>query len=464
MHFEASHGSAPTINSDALVAPTATEFQKAIEPVEVKFDKDDEDSLRDSSSSLDSSKSASRRLPGFNLYNLVKLLAKEPSQSAAYERLSRALAVSAERLNIKNAKGSTALHACAYLKRWDLAQLLIDAGADPLVKNAAGHTFFLTAVKDAGAPWEALFAQHAELLEKHRKFLASGARSGGRERRLARDVPKAESVQPIQMLMPVLSTQEFSAARCAFEAGLWEDSAALAGAAVSALLCEVSKKALTKMAQEAPRAFTLSAVSNGCKFDKDVAAIFCNRAVQEGWWSDAAVWGPIGKGLGQSVQRGWLDMALKARENMAIVELVRAGWLCDDDFVERCEEFGQYDLADELIDLRSVLKQVGSAPKSGSDSRGDSSEKLQTGSRTGVVAKVARTKRSLKSKTGGKARSGRGGGGSRRASASMIANLDRPMKEANDFEYQERKPLAKAPLIIVKKARVVTPQPLTLND
>ena len=38
----------------------------------------------------------------------------------------------------------------------------------------------------------------------------------------------------------------------------------------------------------------------------------------------------------------------------------------------------------------------------------------------------------------------------------MIANLDGPVREANEFEYKDKKPSTSTTIIIVKKARVIS--------
>lgn len=103
------------------------------------------------------------------LYNVVKLWARLPEDEAR-QKLSEALA-RPELANAKNNKGSTGLHAAGYLRRWDLAKIMIEAGADPLIKNLAGHDFYTLLVTAPRSPWRELLASHPDLIARQEAFL-----------------------------------------------------------------------------------------------------------------------------------------------------------------------------------------------------------------------------------------------------------------------------------------------------
>jgi hypothetical protein len=110
-------------------------------------------------------------------YGLMKDLG---AKKASVEQAREALAAAAERglsLEGKNAKGLGGLHACAQMRRWDLAGVLLEMGANPLAKSKTGLSFFAMASRDAGAPFEELFAARPELLE--RKRLRDAQRAAG---------------------------------------------------------------------------------------------------------------------------------------------------------------------------------------------------------------------------------------------------------------------------------------------
>lgn len=103
------------------------------------------------------------------LYNVVKLWARLPEEEAR-QKLSEALS-RPELVNAKNNKGSTGLHAAGYLRRWDLAKILMEAGADPLIKNLAGHDFYTLLVTAPRSPWRDLLSSHPDLIARQEAFL-----------------------------------------------------------------------------------------------------------------------------------------------------------------------------------------------------------------------------------------------------------------------------------------------------
>lgn len=118
---------------------------------------------------------ASQQYNPSSMYNLIKTLANDPLDSAT-EKIA-AFVRKYGNFDEPNSKGSTGLHACAYIRRWDLAKALLDMGADPLRKNNASHSFFLTLVKTPDAPWREVLSSHTDLIEKHERFLETKSAS-----------------------------------------------------------------------------------------------------------------------------------------------------------------------------------------------------------------------------------------------------------------------------------------------
>lgn len=373
-----------------------------------------------------------------SLYNLVKALAKEGDFDLAVGKLKASAIADVERVNVKNSKGSTALHACGYLRRWDMALVLLAAGADPLVRNAAGHSFFLTAVRDGGAPWEALFAGHPDLLSKHRKFLEKESRGPQRGPREVKGDTQSLVPRPPRASVPdaEVYVPESSAMSDSFESGEWSRFIFESGSA----RFDASSKAISCLVNSGPIGAVDLSIARGLRFNALDAEAICLRAVAEGWAAQGQLWVLVGKYLTPSIQRKVLARAIREEQFITVQSLARAGWSYDEAIIEGLEDAGACAVADALIDLQSMPP----APING-----PVVTKLGGGTRS-TIGKVAKSKR---------ARKGAGGQGvgrrpkaDKRAS-SMIANLDRPSREASDFEYKERQPQARAPLIIVKKAR-----------
>lgn len=385
-----------------------------------------------------------------SLYNLVKAAAKEINCVIGAERLRVAATKGGGRLDAKNSKGSTALHACAYLRRWDLAQVLLDAGANPLAKNAAGHTFFLTAVKDPVAPWEALFAAHSKLLEKHRQFLS---RTGDRSERPARPAREAQGKLRTEgeswPASPSRGSAPMNEARSAlFEEGLWAEFEAETKLGQTAAFLGSDEGWVRCLAEAGPGAVYAAVGCTGL-LRAPHARKLAERAIDENWVDDAWTWiRASGPQLTFGEQKDFMRRAWGNRAIPLMREMARRGWIYDEYLVEDCEEAEEFDFADLLVDLSASPP----PPLRPVFAGGASSKSVQNG---GLAAKSGnKVRRSMKG-AGGKARGARGS--KDRKPSSMIADLDRPAKEANDYEYKEKKPLAKAPLIIVKKARLAAP-------
>lgn len=141
--------------------------ENASEPRQESID----DHCSDASSALPEKKRKPRGRGRISFYDLIKEIAKMPEQEGL-AALRAELDSGGRSVDEKNAKGSTALHAAGYIKRWDLAEELLSRGASPSERNKVGHSFFLTVVKSPGAPWRELLKGHADLIAKHEKFLA----------------------------------------------------------------------------------------------------------------------------------------------------------------------------------------------------------------------------------------------------------------------------------------------------
>ena len=143
---------------------------------------------------VENQKKKPRRRGRLSFYDLLKELAKKDPK-AGLEGL-KAEIENGRAVDEKNAKGSTALHAAGYLKRWDFAKELLEAGASPTERNEVGHSFFLTAVKDPKAPWRELLEKFPDLVEKHERFLEkpkNGKKGGRSESDGMRDREKSSS-------------------------------------------------------------------------------------------------------------------------------------------------------------------------------------------------------------------------------------------------------------------------------
>lgn len=100
---------------------------------------------------------------GGSLYSFIKTIARMPLDEG--RQMLRERVKAHNNINALSIKGSTGLHACAYLKRWDLATILINAGANPDIKNQAGHSFWGTLFLNPKSTWENELAIDAELLK-----------------------------------------------------------------------------------------------------------------------------------------------------------------------------------------------------------------------------------------------------------------------------------------------------------
>lgn len=396
-----------------------------------------------------------RRAPGGSMgfYNLVKACAKDDPAAGA-TNLEAHVAQSGRDIDGTNAKGSTGLHACGYLKRWDLAQVLLGAGADPLCKNAAGHSFFLTAVRDAGAPWEKLLERHPELTERHRVFLAKETgrlrQDSGKRGERPQPTGKQRSLADGKAALPPgpregrREDSGFEQSLAAFiDAGDWRGASHLLdGGAANLTGFQFSADRIIRLAQSAPPAVLELLCTAAFPFTPESVLRLARRAVAEGW--EEKFWMRLGRAVPPASQEELLNSALRDKKIELVSSMAQQGWRFGEDFIENCEEAGYLDLADELIDLKSALRDLAPAaqavkPKKRSGS-GDQ----------GAQARKSHAKNGMGQK---KARPSGGGGGARRSA--MIANLDGPVREANEFEYKDRKPSAGTTIIIVKKARAI---------
>lgn len=392
--------------------------------------------------------SAAQAPPGPSMYNFVKAVAKDSAAPEAAERISERLRLRPEDALSQNSKKSTGLHACGYLKRWDMAMALLAAGADPEAKNDAGHSFFLTAANDPQAPVDILFSGHPHLLEKHRKFESKGLkRNRAKMPASEKDQPKDAPVQqgaakcgPARPSAPAPAnawnvyverqdwSQEPPPAQDFSRASMPTERAALF---VESIPEELLAKLLERGLGLAPAAQG-QALLRLCQSE-------AGRACPEDW-AQGCREAPVAD------QREAMALLATAGAERSVHLLAQAGMAIDDELVELCEERQWHELADLLIDLQSMRKLM--AP---------SASALRAGApRQGKQAQWQERKpASAKRKSPGAAGSGRGQPqlGARSRKLGLIANLDAPVREASDFEYAERKPSAKAPLVIVKKYR-----------
>lgn len=372
---------------------------------------------------------------GPSMYNFVKVIAKEHSGSEAAAKIAERLNARPEDVHSQNSKKSTGLHASGYLRRWDIAQELLNAGADPELKNDAGHSFFLTAAKAPGAPLDVLFASRPDLLEKHGAFESKSSKKTKQgptvktERAAAAQKQEPATRSALRQESPwrqYLAKQEWSkappAAKEFMAAGVSEEEAALF---VEAIPEHVLGSLLSAGIALSPQ-IQGQALLKLCQSD-------AGRSCSEGW-AARCLNAPM------QDQREAMRLLAKAGADHSIQQLAQAGIAIEDELVELCEERDWHALADLLIDLRSMRSLMSLSGKGGQKQGFPASQ--------GQDRKPARAKR----KPQGGARSSNFQNG-RGRKLGLIANLDGPVKDASDFEYAERKPLAKAPLIIVKKSR-----------
>lgn len=101
-----------------------------------------------------------------SFYGFIKSLPRE-SLEQSLQQLKEA--IKQRDVNEQSSKGSTALHACAYLKLWDLAKFLLDHGADGNIKNNAGHTFWKTTLRVPFLEWSVVLKDYKEQWERLEK-------------------------------------------------------------------------------------------------------------------------------------------------------------------------------------------------------------------------------------------------------------------------------------------------------
>lgn len=387
-----------------------------------------------------SAPSAKNAPAGPSMYNFVKAIANEHSGPEAAAKIAERLRARPEDARSQNSKKSTGLHACGYLRRWDIAQELLNSGADPELKNDAGHSFFLTAAKAPGAPLDILFASRPDLLEKHGAFeskktkkTSHGATARAEGPARANSEPSLKGPRQESPWRQYLARQEWSEAPPPAK----EFAAAGSSAEETALFAEaVPERVLASLLSEgialAP-AIQGQALLRLCQSD-------VGRSCPEGW-AASCLKAPLRD------QREAMRLLAEAGAGHSIQQLAQAGFLIDDELVELCEERDWHELADLLIDLRS-MRSLMSPSAQGGKSGASSGQKRAAAPSQGQDRKPAGAKR----KPQGGARNSNFQNG-RGRKLGLIANLDGPVREASDFEYAEKRPLAKAPLIIVKKSR-----------
>ena len=376
------------------------------------------------------------------LYNYVKTIAKDLSKEASCQNLIDYLSTSGRaQVNEKNSRGSTGLHACGYLKRWDLAQILLKKGADPAARNASGHSFFLTAVKQQDAPWRELLADHPHLIEKHEKYLSKKAPALF----LGEGFPSNVNVEQVSAVIDN-QAEELKQDALALRSD-WDGVLSLAMESKKLLLVESHRAALLKCAD--------LGVLNQLSCLLVLSESECELLIDRVWSFETAVsgYGNLANSLGAAsrlLQIESFERAVKERLLDHFAFFCKTRWLALPDLIEECEDLELYDFADLLIDRQALL--VSTSPASMSPKSNGTRGVVKSG---GMVDKKKQSQKTNQ-KAKPKAKIKKSGGKSSR-SASKIANFDGPVREANDFEYKEKK-AAPAPLIIIKKSRVVRPE------
>jgi len=178
----------------ANAQPAAASFARESEPVDsslsdepsenIAQNEDSEEEAKTASSetndpaaSIGGQKKSSKKPEPTTIYGLVKDLGSVNADSAAARVAMQAAKDRGMDLGGKNAKGLNGLHACAQIGRWDIARELMDLGADPLSKSKTGLSFFAMAARDKKAPFEWLFENYPQLIE--RKVARDAARLAG---------------------------------------------------------------------------------------------------------------------------------------------------------------------------------------------------------------------------------------------------------------------------------------------
>lgn len=365
---------------------------------------------------------------GGSLYNYIKVLAKLDSVEAL-DKLRLAIERSVGSIDEKNNKGSTALHACGYLKRWDFAEQLLRAGANPSLRNAAGHSFFLTAVRTPGCPWESLFSGYPELVERHRRFvdrvvvssvdgIANGPEGNGGE------VVDGSCVPGIAVVSSRIEPKSHEKVIAALESGDWTWVAEIG---VGVVLPKIPGDFAAKL----PNEVLVKMLASRWVFDKfnanDLVRLHgnCCQTVL-----------PM---CSRDVQIDRLHGDMESGSFQQVLACAKSGAWVDQALIEYAEELGEYELADQLIEIEARQVQVPTVQDRAVN--GKPAIKSQKKS-SGGKAKKSKPVRRGANKSG---KTGR---------VSKIANLDGPQREANEFEYREKSPV-KAPIIIVKKARIL---------
>lgn len=361
---------------------------------------------------------------GGSLYNYIKVLAKL-NASEALDKLRLAIEKNVGSIDEKNSKGSTALHACGYLKRWDFAEQLLRAGADPSLRNAAGHSFFLTAVRTPGCPWEALFVGYPELVERHRRYVSRTSSNACSE--LGGDAFVSGGGDSVQAnVQSIVSPQSHEKVISSVDSGDWDWVDEVASGVV---LPKISGEFSSRL----PNEVLLKMLAKGWVFDQ-VDANDLLRVHSNGY----QVILPM---CSHEVQIDRLHDDMESGDFLKVLACAKGGAWVDQALIEYAEELGEYELADQLIEIEARQVQVTTIQARAVDAKAIHKHQKKSS----VANKLRKSKPNRRSGGGKPGRPGR---------VSKIANLDGPQREANEFEYREKSPV-KVPIIIVKKARIL---------
>jgi hypothetical protein len=363
---------------------------------------------------------------GGSLYNYIKVLAKLEAPEALI-KLQAAIEKNPGSIDKKNNKGSTALHACGYLKRWDFADLLLRAGSNPSLRNTAGHSFFLTAVRSPGCPWEALFMAYPSLVERHKRYVNRGvvaSYSGGDETGVE-NVAKVAGSGCSRGGVATLVEQFHEKVSSSLSSGDWDW---FPSAPDGVVLPKIPSDLAANLSNE----IMLGMLAKNWVFDKVNADEFL--LIHKSCYLQLL---PM---CSKGIQVDRLHADMEAGRFELVLSCANSGGWVDQALIEYAEELGEYDLADRLIEIEAKQTEI-----------------------TGELAIQCTTKltgknnKKISGRKAKKSKPTRGGGaakGGHKNRVSKIANLDGPQRDANEFAYREKSPV-KAPIIIVKKARVL---------
>ena len=372
---------------------------------------------------------------GANLYNFIKSIAKEPIKEIGYEKLYVFIEGNKNIINEKNSRGSTGLHACGYLKRWDLADILLKKGADPSIRNFSGHSFFLTAVKSLDAPWKELFSDHPELIKKHEKYLTR--RNKNLQKKDKQRVVEDKKESSLDASESFLEQEDLARAMN------WES---LVDVIIKTGRVNVSLEHRNLFLKKSPWNLIVSVAS----LIGSLSEAECSSIIERLWSNECELESvaAIAQTLShtkRTEQVSCFERAVKSKSKEHLVFFLKTNWMIEQDLIEECEDLGLYDFADLLIDksLSKVVINVDTLPKK-------SKKPVKKNELKGVTSTINKTKKKPKPKR-------KSNHGKSSHSASKIANFDNPQRDVSDFDYKEKKAVP-APIIIIKKARTLRPE------